>query len=32
MREDDLRLEGMQAETQLRLGHIEERFALRDAE
>ena len=32
MREDDLRLESMQAETQLRLDRIEERFTLRDAE
>lgn len=32
MREDDLRLESMQSETQLRLDRIEERFTLRDAE
>lgn len=32
MREDELRPESMQAETQLRLDCIEERFALRDAE
>jgi hypothetical protein len=32
MREDDLRLESMQAETQLRLDRIEQRFGLRDAE
>jgi hypothetical protein len=32
MREDDLRLEGMQAETQLRLDRIEQRLNLSDAE
>jgi Arc/MetJ family transcription regulator len=30
MREDDLRLEGMQVETQLRLDRIEQRVGLRD--
>lgn len=32
MPEDDLRLESMEAETQLRLDRIDERFNLRDAE
>ena len=32
MREDDLRLESMQNETQLRLDRIEQRMELRDAE
>ena len=32
MREDDLRLESMQNETQLRLDRIEQRIELRDAE
>lgn len=31
-REDDLRLESMQAETQRRLDRIEQRFGLRDAD